>query len=113
MIGLIILGAIIINVIIANVIGKIGNDKKIGYTTSFCVSFLLSPIVGLLLVIASIPLTDEEKKNQQRVGEKLTNDDFYGNQNVTLFSKNPKKTERIYTLVISIVVISWLIFVFL
>jgi cytosine/uracil/thiamine/allantoin permease len=52
---------LIINGIIANLIGNLGNEKKIGYKTSFCVSFLLSPIIGLLMVIASVPLLEGEK----------------------------------------------------
>jgi cytosine/uracil/thiamine/allantoin permease len=52
---------LIINGIIANLIGNLGSEKKIGYKTSFCVSFLLSPIIGLLMVIASVPLLEGEK----------------------------------------------------
>ena len=52
---------LIINAIIAGLIGKLGREKKIGYRTSFWVSFLLSPIIGILMVIASVPLSNEDK----------------------------------------------------
>lgn len=52
---------IVVNVIISNIIGNLGKEKKIGYSTSFWVSFLLSPIIGILMVIASVPLSDQDK----------------------------------------------------
>jgi len=54
--------AFIVNVVISHLIGKSGEDRKIGYRTAFLVSFLLSPIIGLLLVISSRHLTEEEIK---------------------------------------------------
>lgn len=46
---------LIINGVISNIIGNLGKDKKIGYSTAFWVSFLLTPLLGILLVIASVP----------------------------------------------------------
>ena len=62
----IIIFALIINAIIANIVGKVGKTKEIGYNTAFFVSFLLSPIIGLLLVIASNPLTPEQIAEQNK-----------------------------------------------
>lgn len=58
--------AIVVNVILANLIAKQGEDRKIGYTNSFLVSLLLTPLIGLLLVIASMPLSNEEKEIKKR-----------------------------------------------
>jgi len=44
---------LILNVILARLIAKSASHKKINYWTVFFVSFFFSPIVGLLLVIAS------------------------------------------------------------
>ena len=57
--------AFIVNVVISHLIGKSGEDRKIGYRTAFLVSFLLSPIIGLLLVISSKYLMEEEIKNKE------------------------------------------------
>ena len=65
----IIIFALIINVIIANIVGKVGKTKEIGFNTAFFVSFLLSPIIGLLLVIASNPLTPEQIAEQNKPKE--------------------------------------------
>ncbi len=68
---IIILIAIVLNGIISNIIGNVGKTKQIGYSTSFWVSFLFSPLIGLLLVIASNPLTKEEieELNKPKVQE--------------------------------------------
>ncbi len=61
---------LVINGIVANIIGKIGKDKKIGYGTSFWVSFLLTPILGILMVIASQPITEKEKREkEEKIGK--------------------------------------------
>ena len=54
---LIIVIVLIANAILSHVIAKQGEDRKIGYTNSFLVSFVFSPLIGLLLVIASKELT--------------------------------------------------------
>ena len=52
---------LVLNGILAHIIGNVATDRKIGYNTAFLVSFLLSPLIGLLLVIASVPLTEAER----------------------------------------------------
>ncbi len=54
--------AIVANLIISDIVANIGKGKEIGYNTTFVVSFLLTPLIGLLLVIASKELTIEEKE---------------------------------------------------
>ena len=58
----IIIIAVIINGIISHLVGNNGKNRKIGYDTSFLVSFFFSPIIGLLLVLSSKNLSDEEIK---------------------------------------------------
>lgn len=60
---------LIINVVISDIIGNLGKEKKIGYKTAWLCSFLLSPILGILFVIASVPLSDDEKKEQKEQKE--------------------------------------------
>lgn len=81
----IIIVALIINAIIANIVGKVGKTKEIGYNTAFFVSFLFSPLLGLLLVIASNPLTPEQiaEQNKPKEPEPVTTDnDGSGNKSI-------------------------------
>ena len=56
---------LVLNGILAHIIGNVAKDRKIGYNTAFLVSFLLSPLIGLLLVIASVPLTEAERGSSE------------------------------------------------
>lgn len=81
----IIIVALIINAIIANIVGKVGKTKEIGYNTAFFVSFLFSPLLGLLLVIASNPLTPEQIAEQNKPSEPepvTTHNDGSGNKSI-------------------------------
>ena len=62
MIVLILFVAFTISGIIAHFIGKIGEDRKIGYSGAFWFSFLLGPLIGILVVLASSKLTEENIK---------------------------------------------------
>ena len=70
----------------ANIVGKVGKTKEIGYNTAFFVSFLLSPIIGLLLVIASNPLTPEQiaEQNKPKVPEPVITEND-GSSNKSLY----------------------------
>jgi hypothetical protein len=72
---------LIINGIVSNIVGNAGKRKDVGYNISFWVSFLLSPIIGLLLVIASTPITEEEIERREK-----TNKPWYD-----IFMEKPKK----------------------
>lgn len=61
---LIIIG-LIINTVVAHIIGNVAKDRKIGYNTAFLISFLLSPLLGILIVIAS-PLNTTEIVNERK-----------------------------------------------
>lgn len=63
---LIILGiilGIILNTILSHLVAKTGEKKDVGYNTVFWVSFLFSPLIGLLLSIAS-PNNPEKVSNR-------------------------------------------------
>jgi len=44
---------IILNIPLSHIVAKTSEKKDIGYNTTFWVSFLFSPLIGLLLSIAS------------------------------------------------------------
>ncbi len=50
---------ICINLLLSHIVGKSGKKREIGYGVSFMLSFLLSPIIGLLFVIASLPKKED------------------------------------------------------
>jgi hypothetical protein len=51
---------LILNLFISNEVGKVAETRELGREKGFWISFLLSPILGLLFVLASRPLTDEQ-----------------------------------------------------
>jgi hypothetical protein len=73
----IILLVLVFNLFLSFLVAKEGGKREIGFSTSFLLSFLFSPILGLLFVIASKrleeiiikPLTLEEK-NQKYIKTK-------------------------------------------
>lgn len=60
--SLIILG-IILNIILSHLVATTEEKKDIGYNTVFWTSFLFSPLIGLLLLIAS-PNIPEKVSNR-------------------------------------------------
>jgi hypothetical protein len=56
---------IIVNTFISHLVGINGKNREIGYFTSFIVSFLFSPIIGLLLVLTSKEIQESEKLIEQ------------------------------------------------
>lgn len=54
------LGVLLVNGVIAHFVGKLADERRLGYGTGFMLSFLLSPVLGLLFTIASQPLTQDE-----------------------------------------------------
>lgn len=63
MITLLIILGIILNTILSHLVAKTGEKKDVGYNTVFWVSFLFSPLIGLLLSIAS-PNNPEKVSNR-------------------------------------------------
>lgn len=52
--------ALIINLIISQEVAKVAQTRELGKEKGFWISFLLSPLLGLLFVLASRPLSDEQ-----------------------------------------------------
>jgi len=61
----IIIIGLVINAAVAHIIGNVAKDRKIGYNTAFLLSFLLSPLLGILIVLASPMNTGETAKAPQ------------------------------------------------
>ncbi len=57
---LIFITALAINLFISNEVGKVAETRELGREKGFWISFILSPILGLLLVLASRPLSQEQ-----------------------------------------------------
>ncbi len=55
---------VISNVILSLVVGGIGKERKIGFSNAFLWSFLLSPLVGVLIAFNSPKIKDEEYKSR-------------------------------------------------
>lgn len=51
-------------IILSSIIGNLGKSKTIGYWGAFFVSLFFSPIIGILVVIASSPKKIEKKVNK-------------------------------------------------
>jgi hypothetical protein len=66
MVAVFVVVGLVINLIISTQVAKLGSEKKIGYNSAFWLSFFFSPIIGLLMVIASVPKTEEEKENEEK-----------------------------------------------
>ena len=45
--------AVIVDLIICYFIGKLGEQRKIGFLLSFVLSLLLTPIIGLIITLLS------------------------------------------------------------
>jgi hypothetical protein len=106
MLVLLVLVGLVINGVVAHIVGNLGKEKKIGYATSFLVSFLLSPIIGILMVIASVPNMDVIKDT-----EDSTKPDTY--RELTEEEKNKlSKTQETITLVLGLIVLLFILYVF-
>jgi len=65
---------LIFNGIISHFVGKLAEERRLGYTSGFLLSFLLSPVLGLLFTIASQVLTPEEISQKNSVSSTVVND---------------------------------------
>lgn len=53
MVGILIIVGLIINIVFSHIVALTAKDKQVGYNTTMAVSIILSPLIGLLLSIAS------------------------------------------------------------
>jgi hypothetical protein len=70
---LFILITLIANTILSHVIAKQGEDRKIGYSTAFLISFFFTPLIGILIVIAS----KEVNTQSQTETKPIKNDEIW------------------------------------
>lgn len=66
---LILFVALVVNFFISTEVGKLAETRELGKEKGFWISFLLGPVLGLLFVLASRQLTNEqflleEQKNE-------------------------------------------------
>ena len=54
-----IIGVILLTILLSYIIGKIGKNRKFGFWGYFLCSIFLTPVVGILLVLASDPRPKE------------------------------------------------------
>ncbi|MDR0389647.1 MAG: hypothetical protein LBH73_06210 [Spirochaetaceae bacterium] len=53
---------VIVNIAVCYVIGVLGRNRKLGFWGHFFASLLLTPVIGLLLVVATDPVRDKDDK---------------------------------------------------
>jgi hypothetical protein len=63
----IIVVVLVINCILSLLVGNEGSKKEIGSTKAFLLSFLFSPIIGMLFVINSKELSLQVKKEDENI----------------------------------------------
>jgi len=59
---------ILVNIVLAYFIGFLGRNRKLGFWGNFFASLLLTPIIGLLLIVATDPRKDEDEKKNKKTG---------------------------------------------
>ena len=60
---------ILVNIVLAYFIGFLGRNRKLGFWGHFFGSLLLTPVIGLLLIVATDPVKEdktESKKEKSR-----------------------------------------------
>ena len=57
---------ILVNIALAYFIGFLGRNRKLGFWGHFFASLLLTPIIGLLLILATDPRKGEEDEKKDK-----------------------------------------------
>ena len=57
---------ILVNIVLAYFIGFLGRNRKLGFWGHFFASLLLTPVIGLLLIIATDPRKDDEVEKKDK-----------------------------------------------
>ena len=52
---------ILVSIVLAYLIGFLGRNRKLGFWGHFFASLLLTPVIGLLLIVATNPIDDEDQ----------------------------------------------------
>ena len=53
---------VLVNIVLSYFIGFLGRNRKLGFWGHFFGSLLLTPVIGLLLIVATDPVKDKDKK---------------------------------------------------
>jgi len=65
---------ILLNIVLAYFIGFLGRNRKLGFWGHFFASLLLTPVFGLLLIIATDPRKDEDSVVKKEKKTKVISD---------------------------------------
>ena len=76
------------------VVGFIGSGRKIGFWGAFFLSFILSPIIGLIIALVSKNKADEEYKKKVLMTQRIQSDALQESLD-KLSALEKKKTESI------------------
>jgi len=57
---------ILVSIVLAYFIGFLGRNRKLGFWGHFFASLLLTPIFGLLLIVATDPRKDEDTEKKEK-----------------------------------------------
>ncbi|MCL2215253.1 MAG: hypothetical protein FWC06_08640 [Treponema sp.] len=57
---------ILVNIVLSYFIGFLGRNRKLGFWGHFFASLLLTPIFGLLLIVATDPRKDEDTDKKEK-----------------------------------------------
>jgi hypothetical protein len=57
---------IMVNFVVCYFIGVLGRNRKLGFWGHFFASLLLTPVIGLLLVVATDPVRDRDEVKPAR-----------------------------------------------
>jgi hypothetical protein len=106
---LVLVVALIINWLISIEVSKVAQTREIGKETAFWISFLLSPILGLLFVLASRPLSDEQiSKRRDSLKSQITSEEDKQKMKQS-FEKNIKVTQQVSLTLWTIVCVLFII----
>ena len=106
---LILVVALIINLLISLEVSKVAQTREISKETAFWISFLLSPILGLLFVLASRPLSDEQvSKLRERVKAQLPSEE-QKQQMKQSYEKHLKITQQVKMTLLIVVSVLFII----
>ena len=56
---------ILLNVALAYLVGFLGRNRRLGFWGHFFCSLLLTPVIGILLIVATEPVKDIDKEKEE------------------------------------------------
>jgi hypothetical protein len=61
---------VLVNVVVCYFIGVLGRNRKLGFWGHFFASLLLTPVIGMLLVVATDPVRRKDEVDAKSAKEK-------------------------------------------